>query len=81
MFGSSYEYRIDLGFIYAYDLFILDYWYTIECARNNHDKMENQDNTFVLIENAKVRSNEEILTSLLSILCCEPNVNECFRLI
>ena len=51
-----------------------------ECARNNHGKMENQDYTFVLIEIAKVRSNEEILTSLLSILLCERNVNGCLRL-
>ena len=51
-----------------------------ECETNNHGKMENQDYTFVLIENANVRSNEEILTSLLSILLCEHNVNECFRL-
>ena len=51
-----------------------------ECAGNNHGKMENQDYTFVLIENAKVRSNEEILTFLLSILFCERNVNECFTL-
>ena len=48
-----------------------------ECARNNHGKMENQDYTFVLIEIAKVISNEEILTLLLSILLCECNVNGC----
>ena len=51
-----------------------------ECARNNHGKMENQDDTFVLTEIAKVRSNEEILTSLLSILLCECDVNGCFKL-
>ena len=51
-----------------------------ECKGNNHGKMENQDYTFVLTENAKVRSNEEILSSLLSILLCEHKVNECFRL-
>ena len=51
-----------------------------ECVGNNHGKIENQDYTFILTENAKVRSNEEILTSLLSILLCECNVNGCFRL-
>ena len=51
-----------------------------ECAGNNHGKMENQDYTFVLTEIAKVRSNEEILTSLSSILLCECNVNGCLRL-
>ena len=51
-----------------------------ECAGNIHGKMENQDYTFVLTEIAKVRSNEEILTSLLSILLCESNVNVCLRL-
>ena len=51
-----------------------------ECADNIHGKTENQDYTFVLIEIAKVRSNEEILTSLLSILLCEHNVNGCLRL-
>ena len=56
----------------------IDMWF--ECVGNNHGKIENQDYTFVLIENAKVRSNEEILTSLLSILLCEHNVNECVRL-
>ena len=55
-----------------------DMWF--ECVGNNHGKMENQDYTFVLFENAKVRSNEEILTSLLSILLCEHNVNGCLRL-
>ena len=51
-----------------------------ECAGNNHGKMENQDYTFVLTEIAKVRSNEEILTSLSSILLCVCNMNECLRL-
>ena len=55
-----------------------DMWF--ECARNIHGKTENQDYTFVLIEIAKVRSNKEILTSLLSILLYDRNVNECFRL-
>lgn len=41
-----------------------------ECAGNNHGKIENQDYTFVSIENSKVRSNVEILTLLLSILLC-----------
>ena len=50
------------------------------CFENNHGKTKNQDYTFVLIEIAKVRSNEEILTSLLSILLCERNVNECLGL-
>ena len=49
-----------------------DMWF--ECAGNN------QDYTFVSIEIAKVRSNEVILTSLLSILLCECNVNGCFKL-
>ena len=51
-----------------------------DCGGNNHGKMEDQDYTFVLTEIAKVRSNEEILTSLLSILLCECNVNGCLRL-
>ena len=55
-----------------------DIWF--ECVGNNHGKIENQDYTFVLIEIAKVRSNEEILTSLLSILLCECNENGCLRL-
>ena len=49
-------------------------WTTDMCFEfvgNNHGKIENQDYTFVLIEIAKVISNEEILTSLLSILLCE----------
>ena len=40
-----------------------DAWF--ECARNNHGKMENQDYTFVSIENVKATSNEEILSSCL----------------
>ena len=40
----------------------IDMWF--ECVRNNHGKMKNQDYTFVLIENVKFRSNEEILNSL-----------------
>ena len=51
-----------------------------ECVGNNHGKKENQDYTFVLTEIAKVRSNEEILTSLSSILLCECNMNGCLRL-
>ena len=43
----------------------------VESVGHNHGKTKNQDYTFVLIEIAKVRSNEEILTSLLSILLCE----------
>ena len=42
--------------------------------------LENQALNFVLNENVKFRSNEEILTSLLSILLCECNVNGCLRL-
>ena len=53
-----------------------DVWF--ECAGNIHGKTENQDYPFVLIEIAKVGSNEEILTLLLSILLCERNVNEYF---
>ena len=55
-------------------------WTTDMWFENIHGKMENHDYTFVLIEIAKARSNEEILTSLLSILLCECNVNGCLRL-
>ena len=61
-----------------YSSWTIDMWF--ECVGNIHGKMENQDYTFVLIEIAKVRFNEEILTSLLSILLCEHNENGFLRL-
>ena len=66
-------------YVHMFDLsWTTDMWF--ECAGNNHGKTENQEYTFVLIEIVKVRSNEEILTSLLSILLCERNVNGYFTL-